>query len=208
MFSRESGWRIPSGSDHGTLKRGIMEQTNGVSNLPAQEGRPAITISAMSGGNAEMVLRTIAASGSSFKYYRTFGDWYVDDDGCLRCPGQIGRSENPSASVNVTLILGRNGGDIPIMDDDMRGKSEWHPYRTGREYTVRVGRGVPSGRIANIASQLVAWVARGGSWIDCRGDLCNRAYGKDPGSKPAISTKLLADLQRRFRRRDSFFAHM
>lgn len=168
--------------------------------------RSVVTISAAWGGNAEAVLREIAKTENSQKYYRKFGPWLLGDGDTEECRGVVGRmNESIVSTVTLTpvvLVLGGTSG-VLIKGD---GGSKWHPYGTRSGLVVRVGSLVPSTLIPNIAQQVLAWVSRGDSWIDNRNDVHQRPYGKPAISRSITGTWSPACSRTRYRPQRSFLA--
>lgn len=149
------------------------------------ENQRTVTISADSWSNGEKVLEAIAKGEATSKYFRAFGDWHIGESGLKECRGEVGVVGK--ASVRVILTVGRKG-DIPL--ENIPG-SRWYPSENGCGFVVRIGKTVPDRLIANIANQLVSWVARGD-------DSNRRPYGKSPAPKSGVAS--LAGTHRRRRR--------
>jgi len=160
----------------GSMQNG---QTDRVKSDYVKPGRRIVeVISALPGGRAEYMLRTIAhpvGDAMNPNNKRTFDPWQQDQEGVWVCRGSIqfvGGQQFP-----LTLKLGVKEG-LFLRDAVGAGVSLKNHKRS--ELVLDIGEDFPIRRVGDVANQMVGtWVIHGENWKNRNDSVCNQPYGYD-----------------------------
>jgi hypothetical protein len=139
------------------------------------DGKGIVTVSAMDGGRAAQVLRSLSQMARAFNYQRSFCPWITPGaDGIAKCFGHMGAEDE--FPIGVRLLLGCNNEGISLRD--IPGEQWWLcPPVSRRNCLIGIGQNITDEQFREVVLCLTVWISRGSLWQDWFDEFCEEPNG-------------------------------